>query len=367
MLEVSQHIDHLILLVGYEDDCFDLQLHNNFQLIPVGFQSGNRPYNMFKASLITRHLIEEEELDLVHDTFAVLFPLFYMYCNRPPVYFVTSLYSLNEWRMQNIHGSLPFWRLLWMQHTRRNLINALLEHCICRKADAVVIQAPGLAERISKTVPDCESRLHVIPNAVDVGFWKPSEMEISSHCSTLKILTVANVHWSRGIFELLDVARLLLKSKRYFIWNWVVASWSPLDHRNVMRYIEQYGLTDHVRFLDKMPRNDLRILYQNSDLFVYQTINDGSPRVVMEALACGLPVVASHHPGIDVLDPGGDFVAFTEYGDVNNIVAFIESYLIEHRSWSERAKLGRDTIVQKFSTVQVARLYADFYSRIIER
>lgn len=84
----------------------------------------------------------------------------------------------------------------------------------------------------------------------------------------------------------------------------------------VRALVENLGLTERVRFLG--PTDDVAGLYAASDLYVHASTSEGFPNAVIEAMAAGLPVVATDLPGVreavgevgrPYLVPAGDAVA----------------------------------------------------------
>jgi glycosyltransferase involved in cell wall biosynthesis len=71
----------------------------------------------------------------------------------------------------------------------------------------------------------------------------------------------------------------------------VVGDGSALD--GFKRLAEHLGLNGRVRFHGQIDRESVIELLKKADLFCYPTKSDGFPKVVLEALACGLPVVAT--------------------------------------------------------------------------
>ena len=69
---------------------------------------------------------------------------------------------------------------------------------------------------------------------------------------------------------------------------------------------------------------------------------------MLEAISSGLPVIASHHPGIDVLDPKGEYISFTEFGNTSQIIDQVAT-MVNSKSMLEKASSnGRKNIIKGF-------------------
>lgn len=75
------------------------------------------------------------------------------------------------------------------------------------------------------------------------------------------------------------------------------------EKENLERLATEKGISDRVHFLGF--RTDVKELMKISDIFLFTTLQEGMPRSMMEAMACGLPCVASKIRGnVDLLDEG---------------------------------------------------------------
>ena len=232
-------------------------------------------------------------------------------------------------------------------------------------SDYTVVQAPGLAERVLDNIPIDRSRIVVLTNSVDTDFWRPREVssERPGGARPYTLMFVGGIDYPRGIYVAIEVLKLLVDRGSDPLLK-VIGEWGPFSKRGVLLRIQRYDLTERVEFLPRLSRETLREKYRKADLLLYQSLHEGSPRVVLEALASGLPVIAAHHPGIDVIDPPGDFVSFTEFGDVDRIVRFV-SELEGHKEMQEdKARRGRDSVVARFNTGVVAEQYVSLYNSL---
>lgn len=83
----------------------------------------------------------------------------------------------------------------------------------------------------------------------------------------------------------------------------VIAGPPAWRYERLFRLVDELGLANKVRFLDYVPAEDLVALYNLADLFVFPSLYEGFGLPPLEAIACGLPVVASTAPALrEVLD-----------------------------------------------------------------
>lgn len=116
------------------------------------------------------------------------------------------------------------------------------------------------------------------------------------------------------------------------------------------------GLGDRVRFLGEVANRRIHELYGAADVFVHPTYNEGFPRVVLEAMAAGLPMVST--------DAGGtrDLVGARQRELVvarDDASGFAERLLLLLRDAPLRGQVAAENAehVQRFSTPRVARMY----------
>ena len=92
LMEASDQIEHMTLIVGSLDRPVDCSNHQNFKMIEIGFKRRMRPLNMWKSSRIAQNILREQDADVVHDTMGMLYPLFRKKNDYPQVRFVTSFF-----------------------------------------------------------------------------------------------------------------------------------------------------------------------------------------------------------------------------------------------------------------------------------
>jgi glycosyltransferase involved in cell wall biosynthesis len=94
--------------------------------------------------------------------------------------------------------------------------------------------------------------------------------------------------------------------------------------------------------------------YRAADVFAFPSLMEGLGTAVLEAMACGLPVVAYDIPPVREVVAGGRFGALVTIGDVPAMTGAIVGVLEDPGSARETAAEARDNVVANYSSEQVA-------------
>lgn len=364
LLEASGHLDRLTLLVGRLDDELPGPWPESFRLITAGWRPGQRWRNSRRLTATADALLAEEHFDILHDTFGGFLPLARR--RRRPFHLCTSLYHLSAWRLRHAWGHVPAWRLLLCRSTAMMFYARWVERRICHAADTVVLQAEGLKAWLREEIPIPLERLRVLPNNIDADFWKPSSLHSrKSKPGPLRLLFVGGVSEARGLYAMLDLIEELHRrgTAAQLV---LVGGVSPFDRQRLQARLAGRPWAEWISLPGRVSREEVRRLMHTSDLFVYHTLNDGSPRVVLEAMAAAVPVLGSNHPGIAGLDPSGQFLHLGDYGDVKTLLAQITSYLANPEPYHARALAGSRHVREHHSAGAIGARYANFYAARLE-
>lgn len=151
-------------------------------------------------------------------------------------------------------------------------------------------------------------RVHYIPNGVDRTLFKHMDRftcrrHLGLDDRTGLLLFVGKFRTVKGVEYLLE-ALFLLEKQHKLDFNTVLIGSGPLEER-YRRIVEDCGLKKRVRFAGNRKHEEICIWMSAADLFCLPSLREGMPNVILEALACGCPVVASSVGGIpDIIDSG---------------------------------------------------------------
>ncbi len=127
---------------------------------------------------------------------------------------------------------------------------------------------------------------------------------------------------------------------------------------------EALGIAGRVTFGGFVGQADVRDWLQRARLFVLPSLEEGQGVVVLEALACGTPVVASRVGGIpEMVTPEVGQLAAP--GDAAGLAQAIWEALAGNVAWAEMSRRARDRAVAEYDWVQVAQRYVRLYAEVL--
>jgi glycosyltransferase involved in cell wall biosynthesis len=123
------------------------------------------------------------------------------------------------------------------------------------------------------------------------------------------------------------------------------------------------GLEEHVHFLGS--RQDVESLLRIMDLFVLPSLWEGLPTVIMEAMASGVPVIATDISGTRELIKPGRTGWLTEPGNPKDLAAAILEALDNPLKRRRIAKNALEDVVPLYSMQAIAERYAELYHQLL--
>lgn len=240
------------------------------------------------------------------------------------------------------------------------LLNGLVDRLF---ADAVIAVSPGVGEDlVRKGTP--RRLVHVIANAVAL----PPPPPTGPHPARVEL----------GLGDrpvALVTGRLAVeKGHTYLLQAWVtvrdavpaavllIAGDGP-DRQALEDEATALGLGDSVRFLGFRP--DARTLPQAADLFVIPSLSEGLSLALLEAMACGCPVVGSDIPGIAVAAKDGEHGLLVPPGDVRKLAAACIALLQDRPRAQRLGAAARRHVEAAFGPEPQARAVADLYRKVL--
>jgi glycosyltransferase-like protein len=181
-------------------------------------------------------------------------------------------------------------------------------------------------------------------------------------------LTVGGIEPRKGSLHLLEALASLTRELDPPPMLAVVGGHSFQDHaayrEGALARASDLGLSEQdVVILGTVPDAEMPGWYQAADTFVFPSVKEGFGLVVLEAMAAGLPVVASDIPVFQEFLGGGKAL-LARAGSSASLAAAMRRAVIDR---AERARLaaGGPGLAARFSWERTARQHLDFYERVL--
>jgi glycosyltransferase involved in cell wall biosynthesis len=183
-------------------------------------------------------------------------------------------------------------------------------------------------------------RIRVIHNGINTDVFSPD----SENSSKKQILWIGRYMPGKGAEYLIEAfARLVGEDPELHL---LMIGDGPFREKIANR-IRELDLTDAVTLSTFVPNTELPAVYRNSSVFVLPSIYEGFPRTILEAMACGVPVVCSRLPQlVDVVNGAGLTIPVRDAGAIASAVSAI---LADPAMARKMGETGRSRVNEHFS------------------
>ncbi|MFH0830736.1 MAG: glycosyltransferase family 4 protein [Parcubacteria group bacterium] len=235
-------------------------------------------------------------------------------------------------------------------------------------ADAVVAVSNYVKSHLAAYVdPD---RIEVIYPGVDTRRFVPAKInglqrELSKHLQLkgrFVLLANSKLAAHKNIATLL---RALVKLPEADLM--LVGSGSRTKEQSYNNLAASLGVSQRVRFLGTVPNEQLPRYYQAADLLVHASRSESLGIVILEALACGVPVVAANVGGIpEAVISGFNGLLYEDARDDVALAAAVKSLLADPQQRARFAQNGRQLVTARFDWKFILPRYIALIERVAQ-
>jgi len=326
------------------DDTTQLHFH------PVALRSypqlKDSPYALALASAIAC-VSQRERLDVVHAHYAIPHAIS-AYLARQTLLpdapaLVTTLHGTDITLVGSDPSFLPLTRFSIAASDAVTTPSAWLREATYQKLD------------VPRTVA-----IDVIPNFVDASRFAPPEGERARE-PPFVLVHVSNF---RPLKRVEDVVRIFAEARR-------LAPGTPLrlrlvgdgpDRPRIQALVRELDLPAHVQFLGEQV--DLPAVLRDSDVFLLPSETESFGLAALEAMACGVPVVASRVAGIPEVVADGETGLLAAVGDVAAMAAHVVRLVGEPAALARFARAARARVEAHFQPEPIISRYEALYRRL---
>jgi glycosyltransferase involved in cell wall biosynthesis len=225
--------------------------------------------------------------------------------------------AIQPWELGgfDLHHALAFAAPLWLRQpcavtiydlsfihhpgrlpAARRLYLRLMTAVTCRWARAVFAISESTARDVVATLRIAPEKVHVIAPGIDRRVFRPLDADsvrafrAANGLPERFWLFIGTLEPRKNLPMLLQAYAALPESKRLPL---ILGGGRGWDYDPIFAAVERHRLAEWVRFPGFIPPDDLPFWYNGAEVFVYPSIFEGFGLPVLEAMACGTPVIVS--------------------------------------------------------------------------
>ncbi|RQD77173.1 MAG: N-acetyl-alpha-D-glucosaminyl L-malate synthase BshA [Candidatus Syntrophonatronum acetioxidans] len=308
-----------------------------------------QPYDLALVNKVVS-VVRERDLDIIHAHYAVPHSacayLARQVVGRDKLKIITTLHGTDI----TLVGSNPSFREI----TTFSL----------RESDAVTAVSKSLQQETLEFFPGCPEPVFV-PNFIDTKKYSPhrgSGLPCSFSGEGEKILL--HISNFRPVKRVLDVVRVFYRVQEQLPCRLLMVG-DGIDRYRASQLVEELGLKEKVSFLGV--QDDVLPMLNEADLFLLTSEKESFGLAILEAMACGLPVVASNAGGIPEVVEEGKTGFLYQVGDVEAMAEGCLELLTRPELYKAFCSRSRERAVEDFHQEKIVKLYEEIYLSLVKQ
>ncbi|NQE54770.1 Trehalose synthase [ANME-1 cluster archaeon GoMg3.2] len=354
---VTMHIKKMTKYLSYRED---IEMH----LITIGNKNektkiGNLNIHMIKKSLpypfsipslvwFLKHKIIELNPDIVHaqGSFAPYSTAAALVRNKYPTLLTMHGILAKELKF---HKGINFIFILFIHKPNERYVVSKISNII-----AVSLHVKNVISDMT------QSQICVIQNGID--FEDIHNVQPHKSVEYPSILFVGGLSKVKGIDTLLNAVPIL--RKKILNLCLYIAGSGPEENK-LKELVKELNIEENVNFLGYVSEIEKYSYYKSADVCVFPSIYEPFGIVLLEAMACGKPVVASNVGGIPFVVEEGKTGLLFESGNVEDLADKIMTILKNEELREKMGEAGRER-AKEFTWDKIAERTVDVYKEILK-
>jgi L-malate glycosyltransferase len=214
-----------------------------------------------------------------------------------------------------------------------------------KKVDIIFATGYGLSNQLTKLT---SKQIVIQPSGIQRTFFEQFPRVFNKE--TLQVITVANLVDKKNLEIVIEVAKELNDL------NFIIVGDGPMKNQ-LNKKISNFNLSN-LKILGYKNHEELHMLYYESDVFMMTSKREGTPTAMLEAMACGLPVVTSKAGGVESILGHYNFIAQTD--DKDSFISKLNE-LVENKSRLNEISKYNISVSKKFKWNDIAKNIDNFF------
>ena len=224
-----------------------------------------------------------------------------------------------------------------------------IEEHVFKNAHRVVVTTHRMKSDVCSRMPEVVDRIRVLPNYVDTQLFKPKAGP-KERCSVVYVGRISREKNLESLVRAIEPLPATLK----------IIGEGLLRAELQQRYA---SLNGRIIWEGNCPHRDLPRHLNRSGIFVLPSLYEGHPKVLIEAMACGLPIIGARSPGIEELIVNGKtgLLCGTEPESIQDA---LEELLWDEALCTRLGENARNYVLERFALHTIAEAEASLLREV---
>ncbi len=235
-----------------------------------------------------------------------------------------------------------------------------------KKADIIIADSYSTKRDIVKFFRIKEEKIKVVYLGVESRFHPISNVEeyrLRNNLPSKMILNVGTLEPRKNVAALIRAFKKL-KGRGLKDYKLVIAGDKGWLYKRIFDEVKSNDLQEEVLFLGIVEDEDMPMLYNCADIFVYPSLYEGFGLPPLEAMACGIPVITSNTSSLpEVIGNAGIMV---DPDDINALCKAMYNVLKDKKLWHQMSNKGLER-AKLFSWEETAKKVLEIYDLAIAK
>lgn len=227
-------------------------------------------------------------------------------------------------------------------------------------ADHIVTVSDSLQARLIERYPGSRDKISSIPNMVDTDYFVPASRPPALH--PFRFFSLAHLEKAKGMDILIQAMQLLVHREKKNVQ--LVLGGDGNLRGQLEKQVAASDLAQRVRFTGHLNHDEVRRQMQSAHVFVLPSRFEAFGVVCIEALACGIPVVATLSGGPkQIIKPG--IGTLVPPNDAPSLARAMAEMMLNYQSY--QADTIRSYAINHFGKKSIADISLDLYRQVIKQ
>lgn len=287
-------------------------VQENFVFIDLHVSKNNIFLRLFYEHIIIPKIINSINLDLFYSPTDIL--PYFLRGIKCIVTFQNNLFYEPDYQKYISHGRLGIFYMKALVSGSLRKAAKILAVSQSARADLLAYNS-DLANKIEVVYEGVENNFRP-PEKADLPLWEEINNKLNMRSSY--ILFVSQISPYKNLDKVIEAFKVMRIDKGYGGQLVVVGSMLRKDYSRYLHdLIDKNSLKSDVIFIDYLNRNDLKLFYGFADLLIYPSACETFGLPVIEAMACGCPVVISNRKSLPEI--AGDAAVIVDPDNIGDI------------------------------------------------